>query len=83
MAATRIPFIIGGLALLGYAAGFLGKRLKPVLAGVFAWLIQMPYVFVTDYVWFTSFLHMDHDVAMGVIWPIILILTAERLFAHF
>jgi len=83
MATTRIPFIIGGLAVLGYAAGFLGRRLKPVLAGVLAWLIQLPYVFFTDYVWFTSLLHMDPNVAMGVVWPIILILAIEAFVCAF
>jgi len=83
MATTRIPFIIGGLAVLGCAAGFLGRRLKPVLAGVLAWLIQLPYVFFTDYTWFTTFLHMDHNVAMGIIWPIILILAIEAFVCAF
>jgi len=83
MATTRIPFIIGGLAVLGYAAGLLGRRLKPVLAGVLAGLIQLPYVFFTDYTWFTTFLHMDPNVAMGVIWPIILILAIEAFVCAF
>ena len=83
MATTRIPFIIGGLAVLGCAAGFLGRRLKPVLAGVLAWLIQLPYVFFTDYTWFTTFLHMDPNVAMGVVWPIILILAIEAFVCAF
>jgi hypothetical protein len=69
MATTRIPFIIGGLAVIGCAAGLLGSGLKPVLAGVLTWLIRLPYVFFTDYTWFTTFLHVDPNVAMGVVWP--------------
>lgn len=52
----RIAFIIGGLAILGAAAGFFAKRLRPLFAGVLAWLVQAPYVAVTDYLWFTMFL---------------------------
>lgn len=50
-----IPFIAGGLVILGCAAGFLAKRLRPLYAGVLAWVVQAPYLVVTDYVWFTMF----------------------------
>lgn len=50
-----IPFIVGGLAILGVAVGLFGKRLRPLFAGILAWLVQAPYVAITDFVWFTSF----------------------------
>ena len=56
MGVTRIPFIIGGIAILGGSVGFFSKRVRPVFAGIFAWLVQAPYVVVTDYIWFTLFL---------------------------
>jgi len=51
----KIPFIVGGIAILGGSAGLFAKKVRPVFAGLLAWLVQAPYVLVTDYVWFTLF----------------------------
>ncbi|MHA2406651.1 MAG: ECF transporter S component [Candidatus Hermodarchaeia archaeon] len=74
-----IPFIIGGLAILGFAAGILSHRLKLhlFLSFVFAWSIQAPYVFVTDYVWFVYSRLMPSSIALTVITTILINLTLE------
>jgi uncharacterized membrane protein len=76
-----IPFIIGGLGILGCSAGFLAHRLKrgPLASSIFAWCIQAPYVFVTDYVWFVSSRLMPSSVALTVITTILLNLTIEAV----
>jgi hypothetical protein len=53
---TGIPFIIGGLALLGGTAGYTSKNygFSPFLSSLIAFGVQAPYVFLTDYLWFTS-----------------------------
>ena len=56
MGVTRIPFVIGGIAILGGAAGLFAKRVRPLFAGLLAWAVQAPYVVVTDYAWFTLLL---------------------------
>jgi LytS/YehU family sensor histidine kinase len=75
----RIAFIIGGLAILGAAAGFFSKRLRPLFAGVLAWLVQAPYVAVTDYVWFTLFLpnKMAPEAAWVLVGSLLVKLTIE------
>ncbi len=83
MAATKIPFIIVGLAILGYASGKLAKRTRPLFAGILAWCIQAPYVFVTDYIWFVSFLQIPHNVAIGIVGTILIKLTIEALVSSF
>ncbi len=50
-----IPFVTGGLAILGCAAGFFARKLRPLYAGILAWVVQAPYLVLTDYVWFTIF----------------------------
>jgi len=55
MAVTRIPFVVGGVAILGGAVGLLAKRVRPLFAGLLAWVVQAPYVVVTDFFWFTLF----------------------------
>ena len=76
-----IPFIIGGLAILGFSAGFLAHRLKlrPLLSSIFAWCIQAPYVFVTDYVWFVFTRLMPSSVALTVITTILINLSIEAV----
>ncbi|UCH02725.1 MAG: ECF transporter S component [Candidatus Bathyarchaeota archaeon] len=78
-----IPFIVGGLAILGFSAGILAHRLKlrPMLSSIFAWCIQAPYVAVTDYVWFVYSRLMPSSVAMTVITTILLNLTIEAIVA--
>jgi hypothetical protein len=78
-----IPFIIGGLAILGFAAGILRHRLKlyPIVSFIFAWGIQAPYVFVTDYVWFVYSRLLPSSIALSVITTILLTLTFEAIIA--
>lgn len=77
----KIPFIIGGLAILGGATGFFTKRLRPLFAGILAWLVQAPYVAVTDYVWFTLFMQRTPQAAWAVIASILILLTIEAVIS--
>jgi len=79
----RIPFIIVGLAILGGAAGFFSKRLRPLFAGILAWLVQAPYVAVTDYVWFTMFspAKKTPEAAWAFVASILVILTIEAVIS--
>jgi len=52
---AKIPFIVGGIAILGGSAGLFAKKVRPVFAGLLAWLVQAPYTLVTDYIWLTLF----------------------------
>jgi len=70
MSVTRIPFVIGGIAILGGSVGLFAKKVRPVFAGLLAWLVQAPYVLVTDYVWFTSW---------GPVIPIMINLTLQAI----
>ena len=76
-----IPFIVGGLALLGVSAGLFAKKFRPLLSGILAWCVQAPYVFVTDYVWFTASRFMPPSVALAVIGTILIKLTIEVFIA--
>ncbi len=80
---VEIPFIIGGLALLGGAAGLSTKKLKlrPLFAGILAWGIQAPYVLVTDYIWFVVSRGMPSPVALTTVITILIKLTIEALIA--
>src|SRR3972149_6437006 len=53
MSATRIPFVLGGIAILGGSAGLFAKKFRPAIAGSLAWLRQGAYGLGTEYVWFT------------------------------
>lgn len=79
--APGIPFIVGGLAILGCAAGFFAKKLRPLFAGILAWLVQAPYVALTDYVWFTSFspVKKTPEAAWAFVTSILVILTIEAV----
>ena len=83
MSIVRIPFIIGGFAILGLAIGFFAKKLKIRLlfAGILAWFVQAPYVFVTDYIWFVYFTPMESSVALTTIITVLVKLTVESLIA--
>ena len=83
MSVTVVPFIVGGLGLLGFSSGFLSKRLKlrPFLASMLAWCIQAVYVSVTDYLWFTAVSGMPHPVAVGVVSSILIKLTVEAVIS--
>lgn len=80
---VEIPFIVGGLAILGGAAGFFAKKLKlrPLFSGILAWVIQAPYVFVTDYIWFILSRPMPPPVALTTVTTILVKLTVEALIA--
>jgi len=78
---AQIPFIIGGLAILGLATGIFGKRFRPFLAGVLAWLVQAPYVAVTDYLWFTISLQRAPQEAWAIVVPIMVTLTVEAVIS--
>jgi len=81
MSFTVIPFIVGGLALLGVSAGLFARRFRPLFSGILAWCVQAPYVFITDYVWFTSFRFMPPSVALATVSTILIKLTVEAVIA--
>lgn len=78
-----IPFIVGGLAILGFSAGVLARRLNVhlLLSSLCAWCIQAPYVFITDYVWFVFSKLMPSSIALTVITTILINLTIEAIIA--
>jgi thiamine transporter ThiT len=80
---AEIPFIVGGLAILGLISGFLANKigLRPLFSSILAWGIQAPYVFVTDYVWFVFFRAMPPPVALMTVTIILVKLTVEALIA--
>lgn len=79
MGVTRIPFVVGGIAILGFSAGLFAKKVRPVFAGLLAWLVQAPYVVVTDYVWFTLFMGNPSATAWAIITPIMVNLTLQAV----
>jgi len=79
MSFMKIPFIIGGLAILGYTSGLFAKKLRPFFSGILAWCVQAPYVVITDYVWFTLFLQKPQTAAWIIITPIMIKLTIEAI----
>ena len=83
MSFTMIPFVFGGLALLGFSTGFIARRfnLRPFLSAILAWVVQGFYVYVTDYYWFTSVQSMPGHVATGVVTTILSKLTVEAVIA--
>ena len=80
---TEIPFVMGGLAILGLSSGFLANkiRLRPISSGILAWGIQAPYVFITDYVWFIFSRGIASSVALTTVTFILVKLTVEALIA--
>ena len=83
MSVTAVPFIVGGLGLLGFSSGFLSRRwgLRPFLASLLAWCVQAVYVSITDYFWFTAVSGMPHTVAIGVVSNILIKLTVEAVIS--
>jgi uncharacterized membrane protein len=79
MGIARIPFIIGGIAILGACTGLFAKRFRPVTACLLAWLVQAPYIVVTDYVWFTYFVGTPSSVALSLIAPIMVNLGLQAV----
>jgi LytS/YehU family sensor histidine kinase len=79
MGVTKIPFVVGGIAILGGTVGLFAKKTRPIFASLLAWLVQAPYVLVTDYVWFTSFVGMSPVIAWTLLTPIIINLTLQAV----
>lgn len=76
-----IPFIIGGLGLLGLMTGVFSQKLHlnaTVVSGL-AWCVQAPYVFVTDYLWFVSTRMIPSEVALTIVSSILVKLTVETV----
>jgi len=76
---ARIPFIIGGLAILGFVTGVLRKRYMPFIAGILAWLVQAPYVVVTDFVWFSF--QMSPEGAWARVIQLMVVLSIEAVIS--
>jgi len=79
MSVTKIPFVMGGIAILGGSVGLFAKKFRPVFAGLLAWMVQAPYVLVTDYVWFTLFVGNSSAIAWGLLTPIMINLTLQAI----
>jgi uncharacterized membrane protein len=79
MSVTRVPFIVGGIAILGGCTGLFAKKLRPVTASLLAFLVQLPYVLVTDYFWFTYFLGNPPAVALSILALIVVTLGLEAV----
>ena len=77
MGMTKIPFVIGGIAILGGSVGLFAKKVRPAFAGLLAWLVQAPYILVTDYVWFTLFVGNSSAIAWGLVTPIMINLALQ------
>jgi uncharacterized membrane protein len=76
---TVIPFIVGGIAILGGACGLFARKVRPLFAGILAWIVQAPYVVVTDYVWFVGFKFLPPDAAWTTITTLLISLTIEAV----
>jgi uncharacterized membrane protein len=79
MSLTKIPFVIGGIVILGFSVGLFAKKVRPLFAGLLAWLVQAPYVLVTDYIWFTFFAGNSSAAAWAMITPIMINLTLQAV----
>ena len=79
MSWAAIPFIVGGIAILGAASGLLARRFRPFIAGFLAWVVQAPYVIATDYIWFARLKFLPSDVAWARIITILGLLTIEAV----
>jgi len=79
MGFTRIPFVIGGIAILGSATALFAKKVRPVFACLLGWLVQAPYVLLTDYAWFTLFAGISSAVAWGLVMPIMINLALQAI----
>ena len=82
MSLAKIPFIIGGLAILGIANGIFSRRFRSIFAGLLAWLVQAPYVAFTDYIWFVmSPLQRTPEAAWAIVMPMLVLLTVEAVIS--
>ncbi len=81
MSFSMIPFVVGGLAILGFCTGYFTKKFRPFFSSILAWCVQAPYVFLTDYVWFSSYKFLPASVALGTVTTIMVKLTIEAVIA--
>ncbi|MEJ2272079.1 MAG: ECF transporter S component [Candidatus Bathyarchaeota archaeon] len=83
MSAVRIPLIFGGLAILGLTAGFFAKKFNfnPFVASLLAWIVQAPYAFLTDYIWFVYFTPMPASAILPTVSTLILKLAIESFIS--
>ncbi len=81
------PYLLGGNALLGFLTGLLyskirrlsGKLILPqVLSVILAYVIQMPYVYVTD----VYLMAMPHPVVMSIIGALFVENLISALISH-
>jgi uncharacterized membrane protein len=79
MGIMRIPFVVGGIAILGACAGLFAKKSRPVTACLLAFLVQAPYVVVTDYVWFTYFTSTPPAAAWSIVTTVLVTLGLEAV----
>lgn len=79
MGITKIPFVIGGIAILGGSAALFAKKARPIFACLLAWLVQAPYVLLTDYAWFTLFAGISPTVAWGLVIPVMINLALQAI----
>lgn len=79
MSITRVPFVIGGIAILGACTGLFAKKFRSVIACMLAFFVQIPYTLVTDYVYFTFFTGASPTAAWAIIIPIMVTLTFEAV----
>jgi hypothetical protein len=83
MGLTKIPFAVGGIAILGLSVGFLAKKFRPILSGLLAWMVQAPYVLLTDYVWFTIFAGNSSSEVWAIVVLIMANLTLQVIICAF
>jgi LytS/YehU family sensor histidine kinase len=79
MSVTKIPFIVGGIAILGGGVGLFAKRVRPVFASFLAWLVQAPYTLLTDYVWFALFTGKSSATTWTIVTPIMINLALQAI----
>ncbi len=79
MSFTKIPFVMGGIAILGGSAGVFSRKFRPVSSGLLAWVVQAPYVLITDYIWFTIFVGMSSAVALSTVTSMMINLTLQAV----
>jgi uncharacterized membrane protein len=79
MSVTKIPFVLVGIAILGGSVGFLARKVRPLFACILAWLVQAPYILVTDYIWFTFFAGNSSSIAWALLTPIMINLALQAV----
>lgn len=77
MGMMKTPFVVGGVALLGACTGIFAKKTRPIIACLLALAVQVPYVVVTDYFWFTYFLGTPTSTALSIVGAILVTLGLE------